>query len=98
VVIDGLHEFHKRGRIFHINQIERGLGMSTNNIHETQPEKEHLYSNDNYVDENLRSIQSIEGGGPMKKNRFKFNAASSKDLRLLCIFNFCVNGCGSSLD
>jgi hypothetical protein len=66
-VIDGLHEFHKRGRIFHINQIERGLGMSTNNIHKTQPEKEHLYSNDNYVDENLSSIQSIEGGGPIKK-------------------------------
>ncbi|MGO4698947.1 hypothetical protein AB4Z50_32330 [Paenibacillus sp. 2TAB26] len=41
--------------------------MSTNNIHETQPEKEHSYSNDNYVDENLRSIQSVEGGGPMKK-------------------------------
>ncbi|MGO4185353.1 hypothetical protein AB4Z45_02865 [Paenibacillus sp. MCAF9] len=41
--------------------------MSTNNIHETQLEKEHSYSDDNYVDENLRSIQSIEGGGPMKK-------------------------------
>lgn len=41
--------------------------MSTNNIHKTQPEKEHSYSDDNYVDENLRSIQSIEGGGPMKK-------------------------------
>lgn len=53
--------------IYQIIQIERGLGMSTNNIHETQSEKEHLYSNDNYVDENLRSIQSIEGGGPMKK-------------------------------
>lgn len=42
----------------HINQFEVGLGMSTNNIHETQPEKEHLYSKDNYLDENLRSIQS----------------------------------------
>ncbi len=41
--------------------------MSENNIHETQPEKEHLYNNDNYVDENLRSIQNIEGGGPMKR-------------------------------
>ncbi|KRE47780.1 hypothetical protein [Paenibacillus sp. Soil522] len=41
--------------------------MSANNIHETQPEKEHLYNNDNYVDENLRSIQNIEGGGPLKK-------------------------------
>jgi hypothetical protein len=41
--------------------------MSTNNIHETQPEKENLYNNDNYVDENLRSIQNIEGRGPMKK-------------------------------
>ena len=41
--------------------------MSVNNIHETQPEKEHLYNNDNYVDENLRSMQIIEGGGPIKK-------------------------------
>jgi hypothetical protein len=47
--------------------MERGFGMSTNNIHETQPEKEHLSSNDHYVDENLRSIQSIEGGAPMKR-------------------------------
>lgn len=41
--------------------------MSGNNIHETQPEKGKLYHNDNYVDENLRSIQNIEAGGPMKK-------------------------------
>jgi hypothetical protein len=41
--------------------------MSKNNIHETQPKKEHSYSNDNYIDENLGSIQNIEGGGPMKK-------------------------------
>ncbi|CAM3373560.1 Amino acid transporter [Paenibacillus lupini] len=41
--------------------------MNRNNIHETHPEKEHLYSNDNYVDENLRSIQNIEGGGPLRK-------------------------------
>lgn len=67
MVLGGLHDFHKCGRIFHVNRIERGLGMSTNKIHETQPEKEHLHSNYNYLDENLRSIQSIEGGGPMKK-------------------------------
>ncbi|MCA0754233.1 hypothetical protein KP806_04180 [Paenibacillus sp. N4] len=41
--------------------------MSVNNIHETHQEKEHLYYNDNYVDENLRSMQIIEGEGPMKK-------------------------------
>lgn len=41
--------------------------MSIINIHETQPEKEKLYNNDNFVDEDLRSIQNIEGGGPIKK-------------------------------
>jgi hypothetical protein len=35
--------------------------MSTIKIHETQPEKERLYNNDNFVDEDLRSIQNIEG-------------------------------------
>ena len=35
--------------------------------HETQPEKETLYGNDHYVGENLRAIQNIEGGGPMKQ-------------------------------
>lgn len=41
--------------------------MSIINIHETQPEKEKLYKNDNFVDEDLRSIQNIQGGGPIKK-------------------------------
>jgi hypothetical protein len=41
--------------------------MNTNNIHETQPEKEHLSSNDDYIDDNLRSIQNIEGGGLIKR-------------------------------
>ncbi|MDR6550757.1 hypothetical protein J2736_001944 [Paenibacillus qinlingensis] len=41
--------------------------MSTIKIHETQPEKEIMYNNDNFVNEDLRSIQNIEGGGPINK-------------------------------
>ncbi|NOU62576.1 hypothetical protein GC096_00770 [Paenibacillus sp. LMG 31461] len=41
--------------------------MSTIKIHETQTEKERLYNNDNFVNEDLRSIQNIEGGGPIKR-------------------------------
>ncbi|OAS17412.1 hypothetical protein [Paenibacillus oryzisoli] len=41
--------------------------MSETKIHETQPEKLKMYNNDNFVDENLRSIQNVEGGGPIGK-------------------------------
>jgi hypothetical protein len=46
------------------------MGMNEKNIHETQPEKlktGDVFSNVNYIDENLRSIQQIEGGGPIRK-------------------------------
>ncbi|WP_281366835.1 hypothetical protein [Paenibacillus plantarum] len=41
--------------------------MSTIKIHETHSEQERLNNNDNFVVEDLRSIQNIEGGGPIKK-------------------------------
>ncbi|WP_337102870.1 hypothetical protein [Paenibacillus sp. YIM B09110] len=44
--------------------------MTPKNIHETQPEKVQtgdVIPNVHYVDENLRSIQQIEGGGPIRK-------------------------------
>ncbi|NQX63065.1 hypothetical protein [Paenibacillus qinlingensis] len=44
--------------------------MSTIKIHETQPDKERLYNNNTFVEEDLRSIQNIEGGGPIKLNDF----------------------------
>jgi hypothetical protein len=41
--------------------------LNKQKTHETQPEKEKLYNTEYYVDENLRSIQNIESGGPMRK-------------------------------
>lgn len=41
--------------------------MSETNIHETQPEPVKMYNNDNCVNDDLRSIQNVEGGGPIKK-------------------------------
>ncbi|MGO4537647.1 hypothetical protein [Paenibacillus sp. 2TAB19] len=46
------------------------MGMNEKNIHETQSEKQEtrdVFSNVNDIDENLRSIQQIEGGGPIRK-------------------------------
>ncbi|WP_317979650.1 hypothetical protein [Paenibacillus glycanilyticus] len=61
--------------------------MSKNNIHETNPEKEYLYTDDNYVDENLRSIQNIEGGGPLKKVDLR---SMPRPLRILGYFLFSI--------
>ncbi|SFE60385.1 hypothetical protein SAMN05216378_3694 [Paenibacillus catalpae] len=61
--------------------------MSKNNIHETNPEKEYLYTDDNYVDENLRSIQNIEGGGPLRKVDLH---SMPRPLRILGYFLFSI--------